>query len=163
MTSSIASTASTAATGSTSSSAAIGQAAGMGKDDFMKLLIAQLQNQDPMKPTDDTQFIAQLAQFSSLEATNKMNDTMDEMAGAQLLGQAASMIGKQVSAKLQDGTVVTGAVTAVHMINSKPLVVVNGQEIDTSLINTVSNSDGTTTGAATSAASATTRNTAGKS
>jgi flagellar basal-body rod modification protein FlgD len=110
----------------------------MGKDDFMKLLIAQLQNQDPMKPTDDTQFIAQLAQFSSLEATNKMNDTLEELAGAQLLGQAASMIGKQVSAKLEDGTTVSGTVTAVHMIDSKPKVVVNGQEIDTSLINTVS-------------------------
>src|SRR5437763_11253197 len=84
----------TSSTSSTSSSSTVGQAAGLGKDDFMKLLIAQLQNQDPMKPADDTQFIAQLAQFSSLEAANKMSDTLEEMNGAQMLGQAATMIGK---------------------------------------------------------------------
>jgi len=105
----------------------------------MQLLIAQLKNQDPMKPTDDTQFIAQLAQFSSLEATNKMNDTLEELSNAQMLGQAAAMIGKTVSAKLEDGTTVTGTVTQVHMLDGKPKVVVNSKEIDTSLITTVSN------------------------
>ena len=117
----------------------------------MQLLIAQLKNQDPMKPTDDTQFIAQLAQFSSLEATNKMSDTLEELSGAQLLGQAAAMIGKTVSAKLADGTTVTGTVTQIHMVDSKPKVVVNGKEIDTSLITTVSN-----TTASSSAATSTT-------
>ena len=52
----------------------------LNQDDFLTLMITQLKNQDPMKPTDDTQFIAQLAQFSSLEATNKMNDTLDSLA-----------------------------------------------------------------------------------
>src|SRR4051794_30331531 len=99
MTSAIGHTTDATSTGSSTSTSGskIGDAAGLGKDDFLQLLIAQLKNQDPMKPTDDTQFIAQLAQFSSLEATNKMNDTLEELAGAQLLGQAASMIGKQVS------------------------------------------------------------------
>jgi flagellar basal-body rod modification protein FlgD len=132
----------------------------LGKDDFMQLLIAQLKNQDPMKPADDTQFIAQLAQFSSLEATNKMSDTLEEMNGAQMLGQAATMIGKSVTAKLADGTTLTGTVTAVHMIDGKPKVVVNGQEIDTSLITSVSNvvasATPTSTPTSTSSTSATT-------
>jgi len=139
----------TTGTGSTLGSK-IGAAAGMGKDDFMKLLIAQLQNQDPMKPMDDKEFITQLAQFSSLEATNKMTETLEEMAGAQLLAQAASLIGKQVSAKLEDGTVVTGPVSQVHMIDGKPQVVVNGQEIATSLITSVTNPASTTTAPTTS-------------
>src|SRR4051812_1864877 len=107
MTAAVGSTTSSNSTTSSSSSSKLGAAAGLGKDDFMQLLIAQLKNQDPMKPTDDTQFIAQLAQFSSLEATNKMNDTLDELSNAQMLGQAAAMIGKTVSAKLADGTTVT--------------------------------------------------------
>src|SRR3982750_4736963 len=108
MTSSVTSTtAATGTTGTTSTTGAkLGAAAGMGKDDFMKLLIAQLQNQDPMKPMDDKEFITQLAQFSSLEATNKMTDTLEELSGAQLLAQAAGLIGKQISAKLADGTIV---------------------------------------------------------
>jgi flagellar basal-body rod modification protein FlgD len=153
MTSAVGSSTSASSASSSSSSSKLGEAAGLGKDDFMQLLIAQLKNQDPMKPTDDTQFIAQLAQFSSLEATNKMSDTLEEMNGAQLLGQAAAMIGKTVAAKLTDGTTVTGTVSAVHMLDGKPKVVVNGQEIDTSLITTVSN-----TAASSSSTSSTTSN-----
>ena len=63
----------------------------------MKLLIAQLQNQDPMKPMEDKEFITQLAQFSSLEATEKMTAQMEELTGAQMLVQAATLIGKQVT------------------------------------------------------------------
>ena len=141
-----AATGTTGTTGTTSKTGStIGAAAGMGKDDFMKLLIAQLQNQDPMKPMDDKEFITQLAQFSSLEATNKMTDTLEEMAGAQLLAQAASLIGKQISAKLEDGTVVTGLVSQVHMVDGKPQVVVNGQEIATSLITNITSAPAATT------------------
>ena len=79
-------TASSSTTGTnnnTSPTSALGAAAGMGKDDFMQLLIAQLRNQDPMKPMEDKEFIAQLAQFSSLEAVEKMNAQMEELIGAQ--------------------------------------------------------------------------------
>lgn len=147
MTAAVGNTTSTTPTTGTSSKtgSTIGQAAGMGKDDFMQLLIAQLKNQDPMKPADDTQFVTQLAQFSQLEAADKMSDTLEEIAGLQALGQAASMIGKQISAKLEDGTVVSGTVTQVHMVDSKAKVVVNGQEIDTSLITDVGTTTASTT------------------
>jgi len=52
----------------------------MGKDAFLKLLVTQLENQDPLKPTDNTEFVAQLAQFSSLEGIQNLNSTMDGMA-----------------------------------------------------------------------------------
>ncbi|PLX84493.1 MAG: flagellar hook capping protein [Desulfuromonas sp.] len=52
----------------------------LGKDDFLNLLVAQLQNQDPLNPSDPTEFTAQLAQFSSLEQQFQMNDSLGQMA-----------------------------------------------------------------------------------
>ena len=127
--------ASTSTTGTNSKTKAeLGAAAGMGKDDFMQLLIAQLKNQDPMKPMEDKEFITQLAQFSSLEAMDKMTEQMEDLTGSQMLVQAATLIGKQVSAKLETGEVVTGTISQVKMISGQPTAVVNGKEINTSLI-----------------------------
>jgi flagellar basal-body rod modification protein FlgD len=53
----------------------------IGKDQFLELLVAQLQNQDPMKPMDNQQFIAQLATFSSLEQLISINQGVSELAG----------------------------------------------------------------------------------
>jgi flagellar basal-body rod modification protein FlgD len=139
----------------------MGAAAGLGKDDFMKLLIAQLQNQDPMKPMEDKEFIAQLATFSSLEATQKVNEQLDDLLGSQSLVQAATLIGKQATAKLTTGETLTGTISEVRMLNGKPTAVLNGREVDTSLI-TVLNAGTTpaTTTSSTAAAPATATRTA---
>ena len=130
------STTSTSSTNGTSnkSGSGIGAAAGMGKDDFMLLLMAQLKNQDPMKPMEDKEFITQLAQFSSLEAIEKMTSQMEELTGSQMLVQAATLIGKQVSAKLASGEVVSGTISQIKMQDGKPIAVVNGKDVATSLI-----------------------------
>lgn len=77
-----------------------GTASGMGENDFLKLFTTQLQNQDPTDPVKNEAFVAQLAQFSQLQATTTMSDTLQSyvtsMAGQQMLN-SASMIGKQVS------------------------------------------------------------------
>ena len=122
---------------SATSGATIGQAAGMGKQDFLTLLIAQLKNQDPMKPMEDREFVTQLAQFSSLETLEALKGSMEELAGAQLLGQAAGLIGKQVEAKLPDGTVVTGVVSQVKMLDGKPQLVIGTRTIDLSYVTNV--------------------------
>lgn len=82
----------------------------MGKDDFLKLLISQLKNQDPMDPADGTQFAAQLAQFSSLEQLSNLNTNVSQTLDANyLLAQsvnntmAATLIGKE--AKLAGNSV----------------------------------------------------------
>ncbi|MDO3378074.1 flagellar hook assembly protein FlgD [Geoalkalibacter halelectricus] len=70
----------------------------MGKDDFLLLLVTQLQNQDPMNPQDPTEFTAQLAQFSSLEQLFAINDNLGLMAGSSMEMErlsALSMIGKE--------------------------------------------------------------------
>ena len=69
----------------------------LGKDDFLNLLVAQLQNQDPLKPMESTEFTAQLAQFSSLEQLYNVNDNLGNLESSQAAmhnNQAVSMIGK---------------------------------------------------------------------
>ena len=73
----------------------------LGEDDFLTLLVAQLENQDPLEPQDNTEFIAQLAQFSSLEQQTSTNDKLDELIVSQTSsGQMAtfSLLGQKVSA-----------------------------------------------------------------
>lgn len=73
----------------------------MGKDDFMKILVAQLKHQDPMKPLEDKEFIAQMAQFSSIEQIQNMSKNMEMMR--QSLGISSDLIGKHVSWATQAG------------------------------------------------------------
>ncbi|WP_062048721.1 flagellar hook assembly protein FlgD [Bacillus sp. JCM 19034] len=74
----------------------------LGKDDFLKILIAQLQNQDPANPMDDREFIAQMAQFSSLEQMTNMNQAIQsfvQLQQSQSLVQHSELIGKTVQWK----------------------------------------------------------------
>jgi flagellar basal-body rod modification protein FlgD len=73
----------------------------LGKDDFLKLLITQLQNQDPLSPMDNSQFLSQMAQFSSLEQMQNLNQSFDQsMVLSQTLNNtsAAGLIGRHVRA-----------------------------------------------------------------
>ena len=77
-------------------------AAAMGKTDFLKLLVAQLQHQDPLQPMNNTEFVAQLAQFSSLEQQIESNQNLSMLQVGQAAmtnSQVASLIGKVVEAK----------------------------------------------------------------
>ena len=74
----------------------------LGKDDFLNLLVTQLQHQDPLNPADSTEFTAQLAQFSSLEQLNNINDNLENMELFQASvtnSQAVSYIGKEITAR----------------------------------------------------------------
>jgi flagellar basal-body rod modification protein FlgD len=78
----------------------------LGKDDFLKILITQLQNQDPASPMQDREFIAQMASFSSLEQMTNMNQTMQQFLTFQTeasLLQQSQMIGKQVTYESESG------------------------------------------------------------
>ena len=59
----------------------------LGKEEFLKLLVCQMQNQDPLNPQSDQQFIAQLAQFSSLEQMTNLNSTMSNTSAYSLVGK----------------------------------------------------------------------------
>jgi flagellar basal-body rod modification protein FlgD len=71
--------------------------AGIGKDDFLKLLVGQLQHQDPMQPSDDNQFIGQMAQFSQLEQETNNAQTSTQIATMLSHAGALSLMGRTVS------------------------------------------------------------------
>lgn len=84
---------------------------GMGKDDFLKLLIAQIENQNPLSPQEATEFTAQLAQFSSLEKLININDALKEIELIQSSinnAQAVSFIGKNVLSLGNEITITNG-------------------------------------------------------
>jgi len=89
----------------------------LGKDDFMKLLLAQLKNQDPLKPMDGTDFAAQLAQFSSLEQLSNMNTELKNLSVNQMTmnyAQSVNMIGKDVVTNSGNSLVVSGPTTDLN-------------------------------------------------
>lgn len=82
------------------------------KDDFMKILITQLKHQDPTKPMEDREFIAQMAQFSSLEQMTNMSRQFTELTATLKGAQAMNLIGREVEIVSGDSTV-SGIVEAV--------------------------------------------------
>jgi len=104
----------------------------LGKDTFLQLLVQQMQYQDPLAPTDNAQMIAQLAQFSSLEQMNNLNEKIEEMTGNfdQLnFLSASSMIGRTVSGIGSDGSIINGEVTSVAMQGSVVYLSVGDQQL----------------------------------
>jgi flagellar basal-body rod modification protein FlgD len=121
--------ASAATAGQTQMGGLMGGMDRLGKKEFLMLLIAQLRNQDPMKPMEDKEFITQLAQFSSLETMQSLDGLLKTSLNVQLLTQATSYIGKQVEAKLDDGTALLGIVTEARVVDGTPRLIVNGKEV----------------------------------
>ncbi|HEX9060670.1 MAG TPA: flagellar hook capping FlgD N-terminal domain-containing protein, partial [Clostridia bacterium] len=99
----------------------------LGKDDFLNLLVTQLQNQDPLNPTDDKEFIGQMAQFTSLEQMKNMNTSMAQ-------SQAYSLVGKHITATVTDDTTkvtskVDGTVSGIKIANGVAYAQVNGKDV----------------------------------
>ncbi len=82
------------------------------KDDFLKILITQLQHQDPTKPMEDREFIAQMAQFSSLEQITNMGRQFSDLSSILKKSQAMNLIGRVVEIPHQ-GSMIQGTVEAV--------------------------------------------------
>ncbi len=110
------------------------------KDDFMKILITQLSHQDPTKPMEDKEFIAQMAQFSSLEQMTNMNQQFTAMAERLNSSQAFNVLGKDVELNFA-GQTVSGKVDAVTG-GEFPQLLVNGSYYDFNTLQTVYNSKG---------------------
>ncbi|MES2355357.1 MAG: flagellar hook capping FlgD N-terminal domain-containing protein [Pseudomonadota bacterium] len=103
----------------TTLSAVSAQASTISQDEFLKVLLTQLQFQDPLKPMDNQQFLAQMAQFSSLEQTRQLNDRIDQLLTIQSSSQSIGLIGKTVEVSTSSGSVV-GQVTTLGFQDGVP-------------------------------------------
>jgi flagellar basal-body rod modification protein FlgD len=106
----------------------------LGQDDFLKLLVTQMTSQDPLNPQKDTDFIAQMAQFSSLEQTKTMESDLAAMKSQQDFTQAATLLGRKVQVQTGTATTDTGTVSSVQMAAGTPQLAINGNLYDLSQV-----------------------------
>lgn len=99
------------------------QAAGVNLQDFMKILTTQLMYQDPLKPMDNQEFVAQMAQFTNLEVSRQLNDKMAQLLAVQSANQSIGLLGKSVGVSLESGTN-SGKVTAINLASNPPQLTV---------------------------------------
>ncbi|MBK5000668.1 flagellar hook assembly protein FlgD [Pseudomonas putida] len=114
----------------------------LGKDTFLQLLVTQLQNQNPLDPQDNSEFVAQLAQFSSLESMQTLNDTVDTLLGnytsTQAL-QASSLVGRSVITEADTATVAagTGLTGQIDVTSSTTGLTVNVYDADGNVVKNI--------------------------
>lgn len=105
------------ATGAVSSASSSNQTLNL--QDFLKILLTQLQYQDPLKPMDNQQFMAQMAQFSTLQQTQQLTDRIDQLLSIQSATQSIGLLGKTVEVGTADGSV-SGQVVSLSLQNGTP-------------------------------------------
>ena len=99
----------------------------LGQEDFLKLLAVQFQSQDPMKPMEDTAFIAQMAQFTALDQSKSLLTQMTQLSASQDIVTANSYIGRQVTLDAGADLVVSGEVTGIELTDGEPRLIVGDQ------------------------------------
>ena len=109
----------------------------LGKDDFLKLLVAQLQAQDPTNPTDSSQWMAQLAQFSSLEQETNISQTLDGLATTSSVTQGVDLLGRSISFTRADGSAGSGVAQSMTVAGNSVVLSVGGENVDLAQITAV--------------------------
>lgn len=93
--------------------------AGLGQDDFLKILLTQLTFQDPLEPMDNQEFVAQMAQFTTLEQANQTNEKIDTLLSIESANQSLDLLNKTVEVVSSNGTEV-GDITTVTFEQGVP-------------------------------------------
>ena len=112
----------------TSTASAVTSSQTLNQADFLNLLVTQMSSQDPLNPESDTDFAAQLAQFSSLQETQTMATDLQNIQANALIGQTVTLTGSS------GGPQVSGVVTGMQIASGVPQIVVNGQAYNLSQI-----------------------------
>jgi flagellar basal-body rod modification protein FlgD len=111
----------------------------LGADDFMKILMTQLSAQDPMNPMKDTEFIAQMANFSSLEQMRTLSQSFTAYSSSQQMATAPLYLGCDVTVKDPSGPngEIKGTVQSVTVKDGKPALVIDGKTYNPDLITSI--------------------------
>jgi len=115
----------TSATSTQSTAAATGAKANVDYNSFLKLLVAELKNQDPTKPMDSTEYVAQLATFSNVEQGIQTNSKLDDLISMGHLQQAGSIIGRTLTTPDKS---VTGTINEVRVFDDGIIAVLDSGE-----------------------------------
>jgi len=102
------------------------------QQDFLKLLVAQMTQQDPLNPKSDLEMIPQMVSFTTLEQSKSMQTDIAQLRAEQQMLQANSLLGRTVEIQDESKARITGQVTAVQMEEGTPKLVVNGKQYDLS-------------------------------
>lgn len=97
------------------------QASALGLQDFMKILLTQLTYQDPLKPLDNQEFMAQMAQFTTLEQSQRLNDKLQQLVENQAALQSVGLIGRTIEFT-SEGTSRSGTVSSLSLQGSAPVL-----------------------------------------
>jgi flagellar basal-body rod modification protein FlgD len=100
---------------------------GLGENDFLQLMMMQLQNQDPLNPSDPTQYLSELANFSTLEQETNIASSSATTASEQSTAAALGLLGHTVSYTDSSGATQSGAVTKIDFTSSGPTLTIGGQ------------------------------------
>jgi flagellar basal-body rod modification protein FlgD len=98
--------------------------ASVGLEDFLNIFLTQLNYQDPLEPVDNREFLAQLAQFSSVELANRTNENSEALLDISGLSQSIGLLGRQVNVQLEGGSS-SGEVIAMNLVNNQPRLTVS--------------------------------------
>jgi flagellar basal-body rod modification protein FlgD len=112
---SVANSLATSSASSSSSTKQVHELKDLDLNQFLKLMISELQNQDPLNPMDNTQFVQQIGELRSIAASDQLTTTLQSVQTQQSLTTASSLIGKQVTALTSDTKDISGTVTSVSV------------------------------------------------
>jgi len=110
-------------------------------DEFLKVMITELQNQDPLNPMDNAQILQQISQMREIQATDQMRETLDSVLLGQTLVSASTMIDRDITALAESGKEVAGRVESVTIEGSTPLLHIGAEKIRLSNIRSIQPQD----------------------
>ncbi|MGH7140933.1 MAG: flagellar hook capping FlgD N-terminal domain-containing protein, partial [Pirellulales bacterium] len=111
-------------------------------NDFLKMLITQLQNQDPMNPTSSDQILQQISEIDNIEATTNLSSSLTSVAADQGFQAASGLIGMQVQGVDGSGNPVSGTVDSASFANGAASLNVGNQTMPLSGISSISDPNG---------------------
>jgi flagellar basal-body rod modification protein FlgD len=109
----------------------------VGMDEFLKMMITELQHQDPLNPMDNAQMLQQISQIRQIAASDRLSKTLDAVMLGQSMATAGSLLGKNIEGMTDRGDKVSGRVDKVSVVNGIPKLLVGDQEIDLKNVSTM--------------------------